>query len=144
MTALSTIDETDRLSATTGDRSAPRTRGGLDVRLWLHAEGAAAFAAGLVAYLLTGGNPWFFIPLLLLPDLAMIGYLAGPQIGAIAYNAVHNWAVGLAILGAAALTGSAPLWAAGAILGAHVGMDRALGYGLKYPSGFRSTHLERV
>ena len=27
---------------------------------------------------------------------------------------------------------------------AHIGMDRLLGYGLKYPSAFKDTHLQRV
>ena len=27
---------------------------------------------------------------------------------------------------------------------AHIGIDRALGYGLKYPTAFKDTHLQRV
>jgi hypothetical protein len=144
MTALATIDNPEQHVASARDASARRDRAGVDVRLWLHAEGAAALVAGLAIYLQAGGNPWFFVPFLLVPDVAMIGYAAGPRIGAITYNAIHNWAVGLAVLGAAAVSGSPALWIVGAILVAHVGMDRTLGYGLKYPTGFRSTHLQRV
>jgi hypothetical protein len=27
---------------------------------------------------------------------------------------------------------------------AHISMDRTVGYGLKYPTSFKDTHLERV
>jgi hypothetical protein len=129
------------------DRPTPRTattRDNLVVRFWLHAEGVAAFVAGAAIYLQAGGNPWFLLPLLLIPDVSAIGYLAGPRIGAFVYDLVHNWAVGIAVLGGAALTGATALWIAGAILVAHVGMDRAIGYGLKYPTHFKDTHLQRI
>jgi hypothetical protein len=29
-------------------------------------------------------------------------------------------------------------------LGAHIGVDRALGFGLKLPTGVRDTHLGRI
>ena len=69
------------------------------VRGWLRLEGAAAFIAGLALYGWLGG-PWLIVlPLLLLPDLSAIGYLRGPRLGAFTYNVVHNWALGLAVLG---------------------------------------------
>ena len=136
--AIGTIEST----TATGERQG--IAGRFFVRGWLHAEGLAAFIAGLVLYLQFGGDPWLFLPVLLLPDIGMVGYLAGPRIGAFAYNLIHNWAIGLAVLGLAAATGSAALWISGAILVAHVGMDRAVGYGLKYPTGFKPTHLQRV
>ena len=69
------------------------------VRGWLRLEGAAAFVAGLALYGWLGG-PWLIVlPLLLLPDLSAIGYLRGPRLGAFTYNVVHNWALGLAVLG---------------------------------------------
>lgn len=114
------------------------------VRGWLRLEGAAAFAAGLALYGWLGG-PWLLVlPLLLLPDLSAAGYLRGPRLGAFTYNIVHNWALGLALLGIAVGTGSAPVAIAGAILVAHVGMDRAVGYGLKLQTSFHDTHLGRV
>lgn len=124
----------------------PRT---LDVappstRAWLRLEGLAAFAAGLAIFGAAGG-PWLAaLPLLLVPDVSMIGYLRGPRLGALTYNLVHNWALGLAILGLGAWTGVAGLTLAGAILVAHVGMDRAMGYGLKLPTSFGETHLGRI
>ena len=113
-------------------------------RTWLRLEGVAAFAAGLAIFGLAGG-PWLLaIPLLLVPDISMVGYLRGPRLGALTYNLVHNWAIGLAVLGLGAWSGSGALILAGAILVAHVGMDRAMGYGLKLPTSFQETHLGRI
>jgi hypothetical protein len=114
------------------------------VRFWLQAEGAAAFVAGVALYLQAGGEAWLLLPLLLVPDLGMLGYLAGSRVGAMTYNLVHNWLVGLALLGGGAWLDSDALWLAGAVLIAHVGMDRALGYGLKLASGFKRTHLQAI
>ena len=114
------------------------------VRSWLRLEGLAAFGAGLVLYGLSGGDWIFFVPLLLLPDLSMLGYLGGPRVGSAAYNLVHNWALGFgALLIGVWLDSPAVLLVAGLVI-AHVGMDRALGYGLKLPSAFGETHLGHV
>jgi len=114
------------------------------VRGWLRLEGAAAFVAGLALYGWLGG-PWLLaIPLLLLPDLSAVGYLRDPRLGALTYNVVHNWALGLGVIGLGLASGIAPVAIAGAILIAHVGMDRAAGYGLKLPTAFADTHLGRI
>lgn len=82
--------------------------------------------------------------LFLAPDLSMLAYLAGPRVGAIAYNAAHSYLGPLALVAAGAVLkeGLAPplalLWVG------HIGLDRALGYGLKYASGFGDTHLGRI
>ena len=113
-------------------------------RSWLRLEGLAAFVAGLAIFVGTGG-PWLLaIPLLLLPDVSAAGYLRGPRFGALTYNLVHNWAIGLVVLGIGVGSGTAWVILAGAILIAHVGMDRAAGYGLKLPSSFQDTHLGRI
>lgn len=128
---MTALDET-----TFGAESVP-----IGVRTWLRLEGAAAFIAGLALYLWLGG-PWLFLlPLLLLPDASAVGYLAGPRVGALTYNVVHNWAFGLAILAAGLAFASLPLELLGAIACAHVGIDRAMGYGLKLSSSFQDTHL---
>lgn len=114
------------------------------VDLLLRLEAAAIFLAGVVTYLQLNGNPLWLVPLLLAPDLSMVGYLGGPRLGAVMYNLVHNLAIGLAALAIGWLTAIAPLNLAGAILVTHVGMDRALGYGLKLPTDFRDTHLGRI
>ena len=114
------------------------------VRAWLRLEGLAAFAAGLAVFGATGGNWLLVVPLLLVPDVSAVGYLAGPRVGAFTYNAIHNWVPGLAVLALGAWLVSPAIVLAGSILVAHVGMDRAVGYGLKLPSSFRVTHLGRM
>lgn len=113
-------------------------------RRWLRVEGLAAFAAGIALYAGGGGNLVWLLPLLLVPDVSMLGYLAGPRVGAFTYNLAHTWAAGIGVLalGLATATGAAVLL--GAILVAHTGMDRVAGYGLKYPTGFADTHLGRI
>jgi hypothetical protein len=114
------------------------------VRFWLHVEGAAALIAGAALYHAVGGDWLWFIPLLLVPDVSIAAYVAGPVTGAFVYNLVHNWAVALALIGIGMWLGSAGVEIAGAVLGAHVGVDRLAGYGLKHTSGFKDTHLQRA
>ena len=115
-----------------------------DVRRWLRLEGLAAAGAGLVLYWSLGGQWLALIVLLFAPDLSMVGYLRGPRIGARLYNLAHNWAVALAVLGLGYATMLVWLTLAGAILIAHIGVDRLAGYGLKYPTSFQDTHLGRI
>jgi hypothetical protein len=114
------------------------------IRAWLRLEGLAAFAAGLVVFGATGGNWLLIIPLLLLPDASAVGYLAGPRVGAFTYNIVHNWAPGFVALGIGVWLAAPAALLVGAVLIAHVGMDRAMGYGLKLPTSFADTHLGRI
>lgn len=88
------------------------------------------------------GLGWLvFVLLLLVPDLSMAGYLAGPRWGALSYNLFHTYTAPL-LLAAAGLSLRHPALAAVALIwSAHIGLDRMLGYGLKLPSGFRDTHL---
>ena len=114
------------------------------VRTWLRLEGLAAFGAGLALYGAIGGNWLFLVPLLLLPDISAVGFLAGSRIGTFTYNLFHNWAPGLTVLVLGVWLASPALQLAAAILITHVGMDRAVGYGLKLPSSFQDTHLGRM
>jgi hypothetical protein len=114
------------------------------VRTWLRLEGLAAFGAGLALFGASGGNWLFLVPLILLPDISAAGYLAGPRVGAFTYNLFHNWVPGIVTLGFAAWLASPAVLLAAAILIAHVGMDRAVGYGLKLPGSFQDTHLGRM
>jgi hypothetical protein len=144
MTALATRIEGTTAGDATAARDASGPRDNRMVRFWLHAEGLAAFVAGTLVYLQGGGDGWLFLPLLLVPDVGLLGYLRSARVGAFTYNLVHNWAIGLAVVGAGLALGSNPLLLAGAILIAHVGMDRAVGYGLKYAAAARITHLQRI
>jgi hypothetical protein len=107
----------------------------------LRVEGFAALAASFIAYWFLGGNWWVFAVLLLAPDLAFIAYTAGAKTGARVYNLAHNYAVP-AVLGAIGWFGAVPLLVELALIWtAHIGADRALGYGLKYPGYDHQTHL---
>lgn len=110
----------------------------------LRAEGAAMLVGSALLYWLDGGSWWLFALLLLTPDVSMLGYLAGPRVGAAVYNAFHAYPLP-ATLGMVGLLVGAPLAVSVALVWfAHIGVDRMFGYGLKYPSGFRNTHLGRV
>ena len=109
--------------------------------LILRAEGLAVLVASVWAYAALGSGWWLLAVLILAPDLSMLGYLGGARIGAALYNAAHTYVVPLALL-ALGQSGAVPLGTAlGLIWAAHIGMDRVLGYGLKYPWGFKATHL---
>ncbi len=110
----------------------------------LRTEALAALLAGVVLWLANDGSPLWLVPALLLPDVSMIGYAVSPRVGALTYNAVHNWTLGLSVLGIGWWLGSTPALLAGSVLLAHVGMDRALGYGLKLPTSFQDTHLGHI
>ena len=114
------------------------------VDIILRVEALALFVAGVLLYLQMNGNALWLLPLLLAPDISMIGYLGGPRSGAITYNLAHNLATSLVLLGVGWFAAIAPLALAGAVLVAHVGMDRTLGYGLKLPTDFKDTHLGRI
>jgi hypothetical protein len=115
------------------------------VRLLLRLEGLLLGIAGVWLYARLGGGWGRFAALFFAPDLSFALYLAGPRIGAIAYNAMHSL-IGPLALASLSLLGVVPTTALplAAIWLAHVGFDRALGYGLKYQSGFGDTHLGRI
>ncbi|MDR3524858.1 MAG: DUF4260 domain-containing protein [Acetobacteraceae bacterium] len=107
----------------------------------LRAEGAAALVVSATVYHALGGGWMVFAVLFLAPDLSMMGYLANPRLGAVCYNAGHSY-LGPAFLGLIGwLAGGEVWWSLALIWSAHIGFDRLLGYGLKFPSAFGATHL---
>lgn len=118
--------------------------GAQGTRALLRLEGLVLLAAGAGGYFYAGGSGWLFALLFLVPDLSMLGYLAGPRWGAVAYNAGHShFAPGLLAMVGVGI-GVPTLWLLALIWVAHIGFDRALGYGLKTFAGFRHTHLGMV
>ena len=110
----------------------------------LRVEGIALLALSVLVYWVNGGSWLLFGALLLAPDLSMLGYLAGPKVGAAIYNAFHTYAMP-AVVGALGMVFASPVAMAVALIWfAHIGMDRTVGYGLKYPTSFEDTHLGRV
>lgn len=110
-------------------------------RYVLRLEGLAVLAGAAVGFASAGWSWWWFFGLLLVPDVAMLGYLVGEPTGRWAYNMAHTYTIPLA-LGAVGWAFSLPLLMAAAwIWAAHIGLDRMLGYGLKLHGGFQTTHL---
>ena len=110
----------------------------------LRLESAALFAASMAVWPLTGLAWWWYAALFLLPDLALLGYLQGPRLGALLYNLAHSQTLGLALAIGGWWLGEPNWMAAGILLVGHSAFDRMAGYGLKYSSGFRETHLGRI
>jgi hypothetical protein len=125
-------------------RTEARDEGVLPVALWLRLEGLAMLGLGVVLWGATGGHWLVFALALLVPDVGIVGYLAGPRWGAFAYDLTHNLALPVVAVAIGIALAASWLVLVGALLIAHAGMDRAIGYGLKYASGFRDTHLQRV
>ncbi len=114
------------------------------VRRVLRIEGAAVAAVSVMLYYHHSGGWLMFVVLFLTPDLFMLGYFAGPRVGAVAYNLAHAYILPL-VLGAAGVLADVPLAVVLALIWtAHIGFDRALGYGLKYATAFGDTHLGRL
>lgn len=107
----------------------------------LRLEGAVIAAVATAAYFTVGGPLWLFVVLALAPDISMLAYLAGTRIGSTGYNAFHTY-LGPVTFGAAGVwLGITPFTWVALVWVAHIGVDRAVGYGLKYPAGFKHTHL---
>ncbi|MCZ2827597.1 DUF4260 domain-containing protein [Modestobacter sp. VKM Ac-2986] len=110
-------------------------------RVWLQAEGLALAVAALVVHGTTGTS-WRLVPaLFLVPDLAAFGHLAGDRVGAWTYDLAHTAPLPVALLVAGLAWDVTGLTVAGAVGLFHLGLDRALGYGVKYDSGSGHTHL---
>ena len=109
--------------------------------VWLQIEALATAVAAVVVFGYTH-QPWWLVPLLLLvPDLFALGYLAGPKVGAWLYNLAHSAPLPLALLGGGVWRHN-PALSVGAAIGLlHIGLDRAMKFGLKYDHGFGVTHM---
>jgi hypothetical protein len=110
-------------------------------RTLLRLEGVAMAVAALVLYEHVDGSWLLFVLLWIAPDVSAIGYVLGPRVGSVAYDIAHfeAWPIALGLLG---LLGDHPRVLQIALIWfSHIGIDRALGYGLKYASNFKDTHL---
>ena len=116
--------------------------GGL--RTLLRLEGLALCAGAIALYTASGHSWLLFAALILAPDLSFAGYLAGPRPGAFCYNLVHTTIGPIALWISGSILTSPGSFAVALIWLAHIGIDRALGYGLKYDAGFGFTHLGRI
>jgi hypothetical protein len=110
----------------------------------LRLEGLFVAVGVLAVYGRLDGNWLLFLLLILAPDLAMLGYLVGTRVGAAVYNITHTYALPVALGGYGFLATHALAVHVALIWLAHIGIDRVLGFGLKYPTSFKDTHLNRV
>jgi hypothetical protein len=107
-------------------------------------EGLFIFFICIFAYFRLEGNWLLFILLLFLPDISMVGYLKNNKLGAFIYNLGHNLALPISLFIIGAIINYQLLMLLGLIFGAHIGLDRALGFGLKEKTGFKDTHLGKL
>ncbi len=113
-------------------------------KILLLLEGATTLLASLVFYRAHDGSWGKFAALFLVPDLAMIGYVGGLKLGAACYNAAHTYFLPLGIGVLCYLAGQSSVVPLLAIWTAHIGFDRMIGLGLKYPTAFRHSHFNRM
>ena len=113
-------------------------------RTLLHWEGAAILLVTCLFYQQVHGSWRWFALLFLAPDLFMLGYLANKKVGALVYNLVHTYTVPALVLAALLFSGQTSHCWLVLIWVAHIAWDRLLGYGLKYETAFKDTHLQRV
>jgi len=111
------------------------------VRVVLRLEGLCVLIAAVVTYSKFGLGWGTFTLFFLAPDVSLLGYLAGPVIGAVSYNLAHSYCGAVACLAVGLFAPEPALLSAGLIWCTHIGFDRALGYGLKYANGFGFTYL---
>jgi len=112
--------------------------------VWLRIENFAILLVMLGIYYANDFSWWHFLILILVPDVSMLGYLGGKKIGAVMYNIGHCYIGPAIVAGYALLSDINTLIPLCIIWAAHIGADRALGYGLKSTEGFRHTHLGYV
>ena len=113
-------------------------------KLLLQIEGALIFLATILFYRNLHASWLLFAVLILAPDLFMLGYLAGVRIGAACYNFVHTYLTPAALIAISFLTAKPILLPLATIWICHIGFDRMIGFGLKYPTRFNDTHLQHV
>lgn len=119
-------------------------RGDFLNRLILHVEGFLVLILSIYFYVQSGFHFGYFLLFLLVPDLSMAGYALNTKVGAGTYNTVHSYILPGLLLAAAIHFDDDVMLATSLIWTAHIGMDRMIGYGLKYPSKFKDTHMQRM
>lgn len=115
--------------------------------VFLRAEGIVAFLAASILYFYFWGDWSFYIVALILPDIGIAGFFGGTKVGSVIYNVTHTFAIPVALIAwllVSGVTFANTLLLFSLVWCAHIGMDRALGFGLKYPTKFEDTHMQHV
>ncbi len=129
---------------TTTPKSTSITAGLSLPNAFLRLEGLTVFISAILLYASQSGSAVAFILLLLVPDVSMVGYTINIRVGSIVYNLVHTYALPALLAGLGLLLNAPLVLQIALIWFAHIGMDRTVGYGLKYATNFKDTHLQRV
>lgn len=114
------------------------------MKMLLKLEELAMFLLGIYAFAHLNFAWWWFVILLLAPDIGMLGYLFGNKIGALCYNSFHHRGVAILFFLIGIYFENPVLQLCGIMLFSHAAMDRIFGYGLKYETGFKFTHLGEI
>jgi hypothetical protein len=107
----------------------------------LRLEEAAMFALSIYAFSTTDFAWWWYLVLILVPDIGMLGYLVNTKVGALTYNLFHLKFLGIALYVTGIYFDNSWTELAGIIIFGHASMDRMIGYGLKHEDSFHHTHL---
>lgn len=110
----------------------------------LKLEEFAQFIFGIYLFSTLDFTWWWFLVLILLPDISIIGYAFGNKTGAYLYNFFHHKAVAIAVYLIGIYLGNSVVELIGIILFSHSAMDRIFGYGLKFITSFNDTHLGKI
>lgn len=113
-------------------------------RLMLNIEGLAVAVFSVLAFFYLGGVWWIFVVGFFAIDVSMIGYVWNNKIGAFVYNFFHIYPWSLVLIFLGMFMGELIYTQLGFVWMFHIGLDRAVGYGLKYSKGFNETHLKRL
>ena len=117
---------------------------GLTPNLILRLESFALLAGAVAAYSRVAPDWLLFALLLFVPDVTMIGYLRDVRLGSLVYNLGHTLSLPILAAGIALALGSVPTAQLSLIWIAHIAIDRIMGYGLKYATTFKDTHMQHV
>ena len=99
----------------------------------------ALLALSVLLYGLNEGIWLLFLLLFLVPDVSMLEYLSESRVGDASYNLFHTYATPGLLAALGLLTESHAAVSLALVCFAHIGFDRMVGFGLKYPTGFSSS-----
>ncbi|WZY00039.1 DUF4260 domain-containing protein [Bacillus sp. FSL W7-1360] len=116
----------------------------MNVKRIIQLEGLAVFLLAVGLYFYIGGAWWFLLVLALAPDISMVAYMYNQKVGSIVYNLFHTYVVPVMLIAIGVWLEQQLLLEIGLIWGAHIGMDRFCGFGLKYDTQFKDTHIDRM
>ena len=114
------------------------------MKISLKLEELLMFILGIYLFNELDYNWWWFLILILIPDIGMLGYLFNNKIGATTYNLFHHKGTAILIYLIGVCFQNQIIQLIGVILFSHASFDRIFGYGLKYFNNFKHTHLGKI